>query len=219
MLVLSILIVALAGYLLGAIPFAVIIARHYGVDILKVGSGNPGATNVKRSVGKGAGNLCFVLDALKGVAAVAWPMIAFQECASIDPLGATGMGIIGLCSALAGHSASVFIRFKGGKGVATTIGGMLALCPLVILIGIAVWLSLFYWKRYVSLASLSMAASLPLAAWFLDRYAGASWFFGCTPAIFYFTLLIAILLFVRHRSNIARLWNGKENRFEKTPKD
>jgi acyl phosphate:glycerol-3-phosphate acyltransferase len=203
MLTFEIIIVAIVGYFLGAIPFAVIISRRHGIDILKVGSGNPGATNVKRSVGKTAGNVCFVLDALKGFAAAGWPILFFR-CGP----HATLLGVIGLCAALAGHSASAFIHFKGGKGVATTIGGMLALCPLVILVGVTVWLAVFYWKRYVSLASLCMAVSLPIAAWFLsDRI------------IFAITLLLAILLFVRHRSNIARLWNGSESKFDKKSHD
>jgi glycerol-3-phosphate acyltransferase PlsY len=202
---LQILSVAITGYLLGSISFAVIISKRHGIDILKAGSGNPGATNVKRVVGKSAGNLCFTLDALKGVVSAAWPLVAFQNTE-----WAVELGVIGLVAALIGHSFSVFIKFKGGKGVATSIGGMLALCPLVILIGVIIWLIVFYWKRYVSLASLCMAASLPVSAWFFG-----AWPYGDARVIFWITLLLAILLFIRHRSNIVRLRNGTESKFEK----
>lgn len=205
---LQILSTVLIGYLLGSIPFAVIIAKRHGIDILKEGSGNPGATNVKRVVGKAAGNLCFILDALKGVVSAAWPLVAFHNTD-----WAVELGVIGLVAALVGHSFSAWIRFKGGKGVATSIGGMLALCPIVILIGLIIWLIVFYTKRYVSLASLCMAASLPISAWFLG-----AWPYGEARIIFWITLLLSALLFIRHRSNIVRLWNGTESKFEKKPK-
>ena len=200
MLTFHIILVSLIGYALGSIPFAVIIARRHGIDILKEGSGNPGATNVKRVVGKSAGNVCFMLDMLKGIVAAGWPMLAFHGDIHVAELG-----VLGLVAALVGHSFSVFIHFKGGKGVATTIGGMLALCPHVIIIGVLVWLGVFYWWRYVSLASLSMAASLPISAWIFDE----------ASIIFWITSLLAVLLFIRHRANIVRLWNGTEPKFEK----
>ena len=198
-------LVFLAGYFLGAIPFAVLIARRHGIDILKAGSGNPGATNVKRVVGKKAGNLCFVLDMLKGFVAAGAPLVLFHG----NPY-AVELGVLGLVAALVGHSFSVFIGFKGGKGVATTVGGMLALSPIVILIGLLLWLSVFFSTRYVSLASLCMAASLPISAYFLG-----AWPYGEGRIIFWVTLLLAALLFIRHRGNIVRLANGTENRFEK----
>jgi acyl phosphate:glycerol-3-phosphate acyltransferase len=200
MLTFHIILVSLIGYVLGSVPFAVIIARRHGIDILKEGSGNPGATNVKRVVGKSAGDLCFMLDMLKGIVAAGWPMLAFHGDSHVAALG-----VLGLIAALVGHSFSMFIHFKGGKGVATTIGGMLALCPLVIIVGVLIWLAVFYWKRYVSLASLCMAASLPVGAWI----------FGEAPIIFWITLLLAVLLFVRHRANIVRLYHGTESKFEK----
>ncbi|MBN1403487.1 MAG: glycerol-3-phosphate 1-O-acyltransferase PlsY [Opitutales bacterium] len=197
------LIVALAAYLVGSVSFAVIISKRHGVDILKAGSGNPGATNVKRVVGKGAGNLCFVMDALKGVAAAGIPMLVFAG----QGWGAQ-LGVTGLVAALVGHSFSVFIGFRGGKGVATTIGGLLALCPLVIIVGVIAWLAVFYASRYVSLASIALGLSLPLAAWLFSE-----------PAIIrYFTLVLAAILIIRHRSNIARLCKGTENRFVNSPK-
>jgi len=199
------LIVALAGYLLGAVSFAVIIAKRHGVDILKAGSGNPGATNVKRVIGKNAGNLCFVLDMLKGVAAAGIPLLVFSRMGSP---WAVELGVTCFVAAIVGHSFSVFIGFRGGKGVATTIGGLLALCPLVILIGVVVWLAVFYSLRYVSLASICLGVSLPIASLAL----------GEPMIIRWFTLLLAVALVVRHRSNIVRLCKGTENRFEKNKK-
>jgi glycerol-3-phosphate acyltransferase PlsY len=197
----SFIVTALFGYLLGSIPFAVIIAKRHGVDILKVGSGNPGATNVKRSVGKGPGNLCFALDAVKGLLAALLPMLYF----GIGGEWGAEMGVVGLVGALLGHSFSVWIRFKGGKGVATSVGGLLALCPHVIITSLLLWLAVFYWKRYVSLASLVLATSLPIA----------SWLYGTPAIIFWISLALCILLFVRHRENIVRLYHGTENKFEK----
>ena len=126
-----ILVAFAVGYLIGSIPFGYLIAKSRGVDILSVGSGNPGATNVKRSVGKGAGNICFTLDALKGVVSAGWPLwipAVAPETASAAP------GIIGLLGAIAGHSFSIFLKFRGGKGVATAMGGLLVIMPIVVLI-------------------------------------------------------------------------------------
>ncbi len=196
------ILVTLVGYLLGAIPFAVIIARMCGVDILKVGSGNPGATNVKRSCGKTAGNLCFILDASKGFVATAFPL--FAGGFGIELNNAITLSYVGLVSAIIGHSFSVFIKFRGGKGVAVAIGGLLAIMWEAILIALLLWVVVFYSTRYVSLASIAMAAALPVAAAFLYQF----------PSVhFYIALAIALVIVVRHRSNIARLIKGTENRF------
>ena len=192
--------VVLIGYFLGAVPFAVLIARRKGIDILKSGSGNPGATNIKRVIGKGAGNLCFALDFLKGVVAAGWPMLPLLKAS--DP---SILGIIGLGAAILGHSYSVFIRFRGGKGVAVTIGGLVMIMFWVILAGIMVWLLTFYISRYVSLASLLLGVSLPVFAFLLER----------SSAEIILTLILAVLICFRHRSNIQRLLQGREAKFEK----
>lgn len=193
--------VAAAGYLLGAIPFAVIVARFCGVDIFKVGSGNPGATNVKRSCGKTAGNLCFILDASKGFAATAFPLYAhFFGIEFSEP---QALAYVGLVAAIVGHSFSVFIKFRGGKGVAVTIGGLLAIMWAAILIALVLWVVVFYSTRYVSLASIAMALALPVAAAFLYP----------TGVHTYIAIAIAAVIVVRHRSNIVRLIKGTENRF------
>lgn len=189
---------AIVGYLLGALPFGVMVARWHGVDIFKVGSGNPGATNVKRSVGRGAGNLVFALDFLKGVVAALWVRLL-----SDDPALLVWLGLAGLTAAILGHSFSVFIGFRGGKGVATTLGGAIALMPAAALIGVVVWIVLFYTTRYVSLASIGLAVTLPVVVYLRD---------GLSP-LFGFSALLALFVVVRHRENIVRLIRGTENRF------
>ena len=195
----EVITVPLLGYLLGSVSFAVLIARAGGVDILREGSGSPGATNVKRTVGNRAGNLCFALDAAKGFAAAGWPCLVFSD--SGHPLL---LAILGLVGALVGHSFSIFLRFRGGKGVAVTMGGLSAIMPWSVLIGICVWLVLFYTFRYVSLASLGFGFSLPLSAWFLDAASVRIWL----------AVALALLIVVRHISNIKRLWAGTEHRFD-----
>lgn len=191
-----------AGYLLGSVSFASIIAKRHGIDIFKEGSGNPGATNIKRILGKKAGNIVFTLDFLKGFVAGLLPLL-LAPVVNRDLLV-----IVSIISAIAGHSFSIFLRFRGGKGVATTMGGFLALAPWVLLIGIALWLIVFYAFRYVSLASILFGLSLPVSSYFL----------GESTLVLSFCALIALLLVVRHKSNIVRLMNGTENRFSKKPK-
>ncbi len=222
-------IAALAGYFLGALPFGWLIARRFGINIFEHGSKNPGATNVKRVLGglfgrkgKRAGDLAFLLDALKGAAAAGWPLwflgsgvvvggnVGEGEDAVLY-VGSHGdsvaMAITGLVFALVGHSFSCFTRFKGGKGVATSAGGLIVLLPLPTVCALAAWISVFQSSRYVSLASIVAAVVLPTAAWL-------------SSAPIAFTVLASLLgLFViaRHRSNIQRLLAGTENKFERKP--
>lgn len=201
------LISAGVGYLLGSLPFGYLVARSRGVNIFEVGSRNPGATNVRRVLGSGPGNLVFALDALKGAAAAAAPWLYRVV---MDPAGAEGtgvgasyftyLGIAGLIGAFLGHSFSCFTGFRGGKGVATGAGGFAVLFPVGILIALAVWGFSALVTRYVSLASILAALSLPFTAYFLHRptvLVGAS-------------ALIAALVVVRHRANLARLAAGNE---------
>ncbi|MDQ8193001.1 glycerol-3-phosphate 1-O-acyltransferase PlsY [Coraliomargarita sp. SDUM461004] len=194
--VVSILLVILVGYFLGAISFAVIVARSQGIDIFKAGSGNPGATNVKRTLGAKWGNTVFALDALKGFLAAGWPLLAYG--------GDNRLAVIGLIAAILGHSFSIFLKFRGGKGVATTIGGLLALMWAVLLIGLVIWLIVFYTSKMVALASMLFAVSLPIAAYFIH---------GSEDPRFYLGIVLAVLIVVRHRSNIVRMLSGKENKF------
>ena len=194
----SILLVSIVGYLLGAISFAVIIARSRGVDILKFGSGNPGATNVTRALGSGWGRLVFALDALKGTIAAGWPLVFMSE-------SGLQLGIIGLITAIIGHSFSIFLNFRGGKGVATTMGGLLALMQWVLLIGVLVWGVVYLTSRMVALASILFAVSLSVSAYLI---------YDVNDPRFALSLVLGILIIIRHRSNITRMLRGVENRFK-----
>jgi glycerol-3-phosphate acyltransferase PlsY len=193
----SIILVSVAGYLIGSISFAVLVSKRQGVDIFTQGSGNPGATNVKRILGAKWGNIVFALDALKGLLAAGWPILLFNE---------VRLAVIGLIAAIIGHSFSVFLKFRGGKGVATTMGGLLAIMPLSLLFGLLVWVVVFYLSKFVALASILFAFSLPISA--LNLY-------GSADPRFTLALMLCVLIFFRHRSNLSRLLQGKENSFKK----
>jgi glycerol-3-phosphate acyltransferase PlsY len=216
------LIVLAVGYLLGALPFGHLVARAKGVNIFEVGSRNPGATNVRRVLGKGPGNLVFALDALKGAVASAWALLARTEAVftcempewgldfMVGGEGWTLLGVAGLVGAMLGHSFSCFTKFKGGKGVATGAGGIFVIIPVSALIAAAVWALVFFAFRYVSLASMLAALSLPLTVWLRDR----------PPLVITLTALITLFVIFRHRENIKRLLNGTENRFvKKSPEE
>lgn len=203
------LIAGAVGYLLGAIPFGYLVARAHGVNIFEVGSRNPGATNVKRVLGAKAGNTVFALDALKGALAAGWPGLASLMPAASGAATERDWiipGVIGLVTALLGHSFSCFTGFRGGKGVATAAGGFLVLVPIPTLVAAIVWVVSFYAFRYVSLASILAAVALPSMAWILA--AGSL----LLPSI---ATAIGLFVVVRHRANIVRLLNGTENRFSK----
>ena len=186
----SVLIAAALGYLLGALPFGWLVARANGVNIFEVGSKSPGATNVKRSVGKHAGNLVFLLDALKGAAAAYLPIILWSNGSDV-----LNLRLMAILFAILGHSFSCFTRFKGGKGVATGAGGFFVLLS---------WVILFYTTRYVSVASIGAAIVLPLAAYFSHQQ----------TALILMCVASALFIIVRHRANIVRLVNGTENRWD-----
>lgn len=202
---------ALLGYLIGSVNVAVLVARRHGVDILKAGSGNPGATNVKRVIGKGPGNLVFALDALKGAAGAWLPAALAAALLGTAPGFATQ--VAGFVGVLLGHCFSCFIGFKGGKGVASTIGGLLILLPIPIVIGAAVWGLVFALTRYVSLASIALGVSLPLSCWLLPLATPLR--FG--PAEFWFAAALAAFNVWTHRSNLGRLLAGTESRFARKP--
>ena len=205
-------IFALLGYLIGSVNFAGLVAKKHGVDILKEGSGNPGATNVKRVLGKGPGNLVFALDALKGFVGAGLPylFLRIEETGSAADIHFT-VCVAGFVGTLLGHCFSCFLKFKGGKGVASTIGGLLVLLPIPILIGAAIWGLVFMLSRYVSLASIALGVSLPLSCWLLPLFTKLT--FGQPE--FWFAAAIAAFNVWTHRSNIGRLLAGTENRFVK----
>ncbi len=207
------------GYLLGSVNFAVLVAKSHGVDILTQGSGNPGATNVKRVLGKGPGNLVFGLDVLKGAIGTGLGYATGYFSGILLNPASAGAGtnpiflicVAGFTGTLLGHCFSCFLKFKGGKGVASTIGGLLVLLPVPILIGALLWVVVFFLSRYVSLASLVLGVSLPLSCWFLPQFTSLRF----SPAEFWFAAAIAAFNVWTHRSNIQRLIRGEENRFNK----
>ena len=201
----------MVGYLLGSIPFGVLVARRMGVDIYSVGSGNPGATNVLRSIGKPAGYTVFFLDFLKGVLATVWfkfGLVAFSG----DP----NLALWGLPAAVLGHTYPLFAKFKGGKGVATAMGGLLGVMPGCLLIGLVSWGVIFVTTRYVAVASIGFGLSLPLCSiigyWNDEDKSG-----HFSKVIL--SLIIMVWIIWRHRSNLQRLKDGTENRFESKSKD
>ncbi len=208
------LIPAVVGYLLGSIPFAVILARARGVDIFKEGSGNPGATNVRRVLGKGPGNLCFALDCAKGLVAALWPAVVPYTEPSAVANPNEWAAIAGLVGAILGHSFSVFLRFRGGKGVAVTVGGVGALYTPVMAVAVLVWVAVFYSTRVVALASIALALALPVAnlgLWFAGSNSllvASGW---ASHAIM---VLLALVIVLRHQSNLRRLREGKEHSFK-----
>jgi acyl phosphate:glycerol-3-phosphate acyltransferase len=199
---------ATVGYFLGSFPSGLVVSRTRGIDIRKHGSGNIGATNVLRVLGKKWGYFVFGLDALKGFAAV---RIAFA-IAHASTLGIVRPELVGITGGLAcilGHLFPVWLRFRGGKGVATSAGVLLGLMPLAVVSVFAVWFVLFKLTRYVSVASIGAAVALPLFVMLylhLDLLTGASFL----P----FSILIAAVVIWRHRSNMKRLFRGKEQRFD-----
>jgi glycerol-3-phosphate acyltransferase PlsY len=195
---LSPILAILAGYLLGSLPFALWVARSRGVNILQVGSGNPGMTNVWRTLGWKPALPVALLDTLKGTIA-AW--LGYHLAGSL--LWALLAGI----AALLGHSFSFWIGFKGGKSVLTAFGVFLYLSPLASLAALAVWALVMFLFRYISLASIMAAASLP-AFVALEARGGRA----LSPA-FWAAVPVGLFVIVRHRANIGRLLRGAEPKF------
>ncbi len=211
----------LFAYLVGAIPFGYLIGRAKGVDIRAHGSGNIGATNVRRVLGRGPGNLCFALDVLKGAgpvlaSGVLLGPIGAASVATGDALGWVGVAVM----TVMGHMFPVYLRFKGGKGVATGLGALAALWPFVTpaaALALGLWVVTVRTTRYVSVASCVAACSLPVGValaralnWpaasadpLAQRLADAWPFLGLT-------LLLAVLVTVKHKGNLARVRAGTE---------
>jgi len=199
--------VVIGSYLLGSIPFGYLAGRIAGIDIRKRGSGNVGATNVIRTLGKGYGYPVFAADFLKGFGAVKMSMLIV---ARLHPEWNSSemFGIVAAIFSVLGHSFPVWLHFKGGKGVATSAGALFGLAPVAALAGAAVWILTFFVTRYVSVASIAAAAALPiiiLITTWLGHTAGKS--------LFYSSVCLAAVVIWRHRSNFSRLLRGTEARF------
>jgi len=200
-------IVVLSGsYLLGSIPFGYLIGRIAGIDIRRVGSCNIGATNVVRVLGKRCGYTVFLLDFLKGFGAVKLSMLLAMR--SLPGWNSPELfGIIAAVSSVVGHSYPLWLEFKGGKGVATSAGALFALTVIGGLIGLAIWIVIFWLTGYVSVASITAALLLPLVILVI------SWRNEGARVIFYFSVCAAAVVIWRHRSNLSRLMHGTEPRF------
>jgi acyl phosphate:glycerol-3-phosphate acyltransferase len=206
------IVVVLVGYLLGSIPTGFLVARAKGVDIRATGSGNIGATNVFRVVGKGPGIFVLAVDALKGF--VACEAVAglgcwiagqgFRWLAALDTSpSAEYFPLVGGFAALLGHNYTCWLGFKGGKGIATSAGVLLALFPKALLAVLGVWALIFAVSRYVSLASIAGAFGLPFFVLI----------FGYSKERFWVSVVMTILAIYKHRTNIRRLMAGTEHRF------
>ncbi len=223
----------LIAFLFGSIPFGLFIAKSKGINIREHGSGNIGATNVLRVVGKKHGITCLILDALKGLVPtiIAISLIRFEGMR--NPMAIEALVpysgefpmltaqifqvLAGLCAIL-GHNYSPWVGFKGGKGIATSTGVLIAMMPAAIVILVIVWLLVFLTTKYVSLASILAAATLPLltlwGSWFHGKIQDGTW----NKPLFVFSVIIGVLAIWKHRTNIVRLREGTEHRFTRQPK-
>jgi glycerol-3-phosphate acyltransferase PlsY len=214
----SYILTALAAYLLGSIPFGFLVAKAKGIDIRSVGSGNIGATNAMRVLGKPAGIFVLLMDAAKGYAAVAWvaPFVFFQfspdrfwehpnfvDLQLRSELVARVMVLAGIFVVL-GHNYTCWLKFKGGKGIATTAGVYLALAPWALLIALVIFVLALLLTRYMSVGSIAGAIALPAVVWILSPQ---NIFLGIV------TTALGALAIYKHKSNIRRLMAGTENRF------
>ena len=204
------LIAALQAYLLGSIPWGFLAGRIQGVDLRKEGSGSTGATNALRILGKKWGYTVFALDAFKGWLAVMVAFFIALKFYGAPQAVVINAGILGAIFAMVGHTYPLWLRFQGGKGIATAAGIMLALFPPpVFAFGLLVWLTLFYSTRYVSVASLGAAVALPTGA-------AGMWALGQgDPLRTSIAGVMCLLAIWRHKTNITRLFAGTEKRFEK----
>jgi acyl phosphate:glycerol-3-phosphate acyltransferase len=205
----------LGAYLLGSVPFALLLGKLRGIDIRKVGSGNIGATNLSRALGRSWGIAGFVLDFLKGLLPVLAAGLAGgpgTDGGDVRPEGTFRTEHVEIACALAavvGHVFPAWLRFRGGKGVATSFGAVAGLAPIAALAGGIVWLGLFLITRTVSIASLAAAAVFPVATVAAYRNAPAA----VAVPMDILAALVAGIIVLRHRSNIRRLLTGEEHRF------
>ena len=202
------LLVVLVSYIIGSVPSGYIAGQIAGIDVRTVGSGNIGATNVTRSLGKRYGYPVFLADFGKGLLAIFLArLIARQAHGSLSH---EVFEIAAAVFCVLGNAFPVWLGFRGGKGVAVSAGLLFALMPWAAVIVMIVWLAVFYSSGYVSLASIIAALALPLSVWALLHFGGTTqWWF------LYVAMCLTVLVVVRHRSNISRLISGTEERFRK----
>jgi len=201
------LVIALFSYLIGSIPSGYLVAKSQGIDIRQHGSKNIGATNVLRVMGKKWGYLVFFCDSFKGFASVKLGALIAAHALLSPVLGS----VIAAIACILGHNYTIWLRFKGGKGIATSGGVVLALFPVLVVLCVAViWFVVFFAGRYVSLASIAAAVALPCVVFLATGKNGSDFWI-----LFGFSALIGALAIWRHQSNIGRLLKGTESRFGK----
>ena len=201
------LIIALFSYLIGSIPSGYLVAKSQGIDIRQHGSKNIGATNVLRVMGKKWGYLVLFCDSFKGFASVKLGALIAAHALLSPVLGS----VIAAIACILGHNYTIWLRFKGGKGIATSGGVVLALFPVLVVLCVAViWFVVFFAGRYVSLASIAAAVALPCVVFLATGKNGSDFWI-----LFGFSALIGALAIWRHQSNIGRLLKGTESRFGK----
>ena len=190
----------IGAYLIGAIPFGLILSLRSGVDIRSLGSRNIGATNVARTLGKKIGAFTLVADILKGFL----PMYGASFLLGLDP---DRNLIVALCGAAAviGHMFPIYLKFKGGKGVATALGIFLFLAPLGVLFALLVFIAIVSLSGFVSLGSMLASASIPLWLWLLDEPVWKLWL----------AAFVAVMIWFKHHENIGRLMSGTEKSWKK----
>ena len=209
-------VAVIVAYLLGSVPFAFLIARAHGKDLRAIGSGNIGATNLARALGRKWGYICFTLDVLKGFV----PTVAFGAIADVpvDP-GFLGLWLAVGTGAILGHVFPIFLKFKGGKGVATSFGVALGLWPyftVSALVAFAVWVVMVLIWRYVSLASICASLVFPVVL-IVGILASEQWNFASLWPLLIAATAIPLLVILRHRTNIQRLRTGTEARIRRKP--
>jgi acyl phosphate:glycerol-3-phosphate acyltransferase len=197
-------LILILSYLIGSVPWGYLLAGSKGIDIRQQGSGNIGAANVARVMGKKWGYLVFLFDFLKGFLSVKVAAMISAYFLADHILASAVAGI----ACVLGHDYPIWLRFKGGKGIATLAGAVLALLPLLFVSFGVVWIVVFLISRYTSLASISAVAALPIATCLIVARSQPDF-----PVLVGFALLMAALAIWRHRGNIVRLLNGTENRF------
>ncbi len=196
------IITAVIAYLLGSTPSGFLAAKAKGIDIRTVGSGNIGATNAMRVLGKPLGCLVLLTDALKGFVAAAFlPLLIMQFFPEMKG-HRDGLSIAGGAGAILGHNYTCWLKFKGGKGVATTGGVVLAWAPLAVLVTFGVWVLFVKMTRYVSVGSIAAAIVLPIAVWCSGK---------SSTMVIVLAILCALAIY-KHKGNIQRLMNGTENK-------
>lgn len=192
---------------MGSIPTGFLVAKAKGVDIRTVGSRNMGATNVFRVLGKGPGIVVLVVDGLKGYAACTWMSNLLLAILNVAPTDIELHRIIAGIAAVLGHNYTCWLKFKGGKGIATSAGVCFALAPIALGIGLTTWIVVVLITRYVSVASIAAAVALPAAVWFTSGSL-------CLQLVI---TALGLLAIAKHKENIKRLLNGTERRFGSKP--